>query len=488
MSMIQVKNLTFSYGGSPDLIFDHCSLILDTDWRLGLIGRNGRGKTTFLRILMGELPYEGEILHNVSFRYFPCRTVSEHETVLEIMQHICPDAEDWQFMKELSLLRTDTELLWRPYAGLSPGEQTKAQLAAFFCQHDSFQLIDEPANHLDLEAREQIAHYLQKKSGFILVSHDRTFLDACTDHIMSINRSDITVQAGSYSVWKENFDRRQAAEETRSAQLKKEIRKLQDSAERAARWAERTEAGKYGDGHVDRGFIGHKSAAMMKRSKAIADRRQRAAEEKKSLLKNQEYVSALQIDGLSHHSRTLVSFHDVSVSYEGTPVCGPLTFDVIQGEKTALCGKNGCGKSSLLKLLTGNPIPYKGTFRTAAGLIISYVPQESGFLKGTLRHLAEHRGISETLLLTILRKMDFSRAMFEKDIETYSAGQLRKVLLAASLCEKAHLYIWDEPLNYIDLYSRIQIEEMLKESGITLLFVEHDSTFTDRIADRRIFL
>lgn len=488
MSMIQVTDLTFSYGGSADLIFDHCSLNLDTEWRLGLIGRNGRGKTTFLRILMGELPYEGEIRHTVSFRYFPYRPDSGHVPALEIMEHIFPGGEEWQFMKELSQLHADPDLLWRFYDELSPGEQTKVQLAAYFCRQDAFQLIDEPANHLDQEARQQIAAYLRQKSGFILVSHDRAFLDACTDHTLSINRADITVQAGGYSVWKENFDRVQAEEEARSVQLKKEIRRLRSAAERTAVWADRTEAGKYGDGHVDRGFIGHKSAAMMKRSKAIAARRQKAADEKAALLKNREYASALQISGLSHHSRTLVSFRDVSVSYDGTPVCGPLTFDLMQGEKTALCGKNGCGKSSLLKLITGSPIPHTGTVRTAAGLVISYVPQESAFLKGSVRHFAGQRGIPETLLLTILRKMDFPRAMFEKDMEAYSAGQLRKVLLAASLCEKAHLYIWDEPLNYIDLYSRVQLEDMLMESGITLLFVEHDSTFTDRIAGRRIIL
>ena len=114
--------------------------------------------------------------------------------------------------------------------------------------------------------------------------------------------------------------------------------------------------------------------------------------------------------------------------------------------------------------------------------MISYVPQDTSHLRGTLSEFAEGNGIDESLFKAILRKMDFERVQFEKNMEDFSGGQKKKVLIAKSLCEQAHLYVWDEPLNFIDVYSRIQIEQLILEFAPTMLLVEHDSAFTDAIA------
>ncbi len=158
----------------------------------------------------------------------------------------------------------------------------------------------------------------------------------------------------------------------------------------------------------------------------------------------------------------------------------------MQGERIALTGKNGCGKSSVLKLICGENIKYTGEIFQAGGLIISVVPQSTEGLAGTLREYARESMVDETLFMTILRKMDFPRDQFDKRIENYSEGQKKKVLLAASLGKQAHVYIWDEPLNYIDVLSKIQIEQLILEYEPTLIFVEHDSTFTSNIATRVI--
>lgn len=159
-----------------------------------------------------------------------------------------------------------------------------------------------------------------------------------------------------------------------------------------------------------------------------------------------------------------------------------------QGDRIALTGHNGCGKSSVLKLLMGEKISYTGALYVAKGLKISYVPQNTDGLRGNLRDYAYEYGIDESLFKAILRKLDFSRLQFEKRIEEFSEGQKKKVLIARSLCEEAHLYIWDEPLNFIDVFSRMQIEELLLNSCPTLLFVEHDQTFSGRIKTKEVIM
>ena len=187
MSMIKIENLTFSYPTSYDNVFENVSFQVDTDWKLGFVGRNGRGKTTFLNLLLGKYEYSGKILSSVQFDYFPYPVSDKNRITEDILQEICPLAEEWELMRELSYLDVDVDVLWRPFETLSNGEQTKVLIAALFLNEGHFLLIDEPTNHLDAKARKSVAAYLKKKKGFILVSHDRRFLDDCVDYILSIN-------------------------------------------------------------------------------------------------------------------------------------------------------------------------------------------------------------------------------------------------------------------------------------------------------------
>lgn len=123
-----------------------------------------------------------------------------------------------------------------------------------------------------------------------------------------------------------------------------------------------------------------------------------------------------------------------------------------------------------------------------SGLVLSYVPQDTAHLRGSLTDYARESDVDRTLLLAILRKLDFPREQFEKDMADWSAGQKKKALIARSLCQSAHLYLWDEPLNYIDVWSRMQIEELLLAYRPTMLLVEHDSAFQRKIATKTIRL
>ena len=488
MSMIRVENLTFSYPSSYDTIFDNVTFQIDTDWKLGFVGRNGKGKTTLLNLFLGKYEYRGKIISSVQFDYFPYPVSDKKRMTEDILYEVCPLAEEWELMRELSYLDVSADVLWRRFETLSNGEQTKVLLAALFLNENHFLLIDEPTNHLDTNAREKVAAYLKKKKGFILVSHDRRFLDGCVDHILALNRTTIEVQSGNFSSWMENFQRQQEFETAQNERLKKDIGRLQRAAQRTSVWSDRIEASKYVNGPVDRGYLGHKAAKMMKRSKTIEARQQQAIEQKSALLKNAETVDTLKIYPLTYHSDLLVSFSDVSVIYDSTKVCEPIFFEIRQGERVVIDGKNGSGKSSLLKLLLNYPIEHTGTVAIGSGLIISYVPQDTSHLNGNLSKFAEKNNLDESLFKAILRKMDFERVQFGKNMEDFSGGQKKKVLIAKSLCEQAHLYVWDEPLNFIDVYSRMQIEHLIKQFAPTMLLVEHDIAFREAIATKVVKL
>ncbi len=229
MSIIQVKNLTFCYEGSYDNIFENVSFQIDTDWRLGLTGRNGRGKTTLLRLLQGKYPYQGTIQASVGFDYFPYDVPDPELCPMELLAHICPDVPQWRFLRELAPLEVSEDALYRPFSTLSGGEQSKLLLAMLFSRENRFLLIDEPTNHLDRTGRELVSRYLSGKKGFLLVSHDRAFLDGCVDHILSINRNSIDIQRGNFSSWYKNKQRQDAFELAQNQQLKKEIGRLQEA-------------------------------------------------------------------------------------------------------------------------------------------------------------------------------------------------------------------------------------------------------------------
>ncbi len=495
MALITVTDLTFGYDGSYDLLFEQASFQFDTNWHLGFLGRNGRGKTTFLQLLLGKLEYRGRISAPVDLAYFPFPVENPSFTGEEIAETICPGRPRWQLLREMGLLELEEGVLYRPFDTLSGGEQTKLLLCALFLREDRYLLIDEPTNHLDLHGREVLSRYLRKKQGFLLVSHDRAFLDGCIDHVLSLNKASIEVQRGNYSSWEENRRRRDEFEQASNERLKKEISRLQKTAREKAQWSDRSEREKIGFDPAKteksmgrRPYLAAQAKKSAKRAKAIRARQEATIEEKSKLLKDIQRTDALKIPALAYRAERLGEITELSIDYGNGPLFPPLSFALCRGERIALQGANGTGKSSILKLLCGLDIPFQGKVQLGQDVVISYVPQNTDFLRGSLQDFMEAQQLDATLFLAILRKLNFSREQFEKPLERYSAGQKKKVLIAQSLCTPAHLYIWDEPLNYIDLLSRGQIEDLLAQYHPTLIFVEHDRVFCDKIANKFIQL
>ena len=495
MSLINVTNLTFAYDGSYENIFENVSFQLDTNWKLGFTGRNGRGKTTFMNLLLGKYEYRGSISASVEFSYFPYHVDDPSMLAIDAVEAMHPDYEYWRVAREMDKLGLDDGVLYRPYGTLSNGEQTKLQLAVLFSKENNFLLIDEPTNHLDIQGRELVSRYLNSKRGFILVSHDRAFLDGCVDHILSINKSDIQVCKGDFSTWWENKARQDAFEQAENEKLKREISRLEETAREKAAWSNAAERSKFGVDPIKvdkpknyRSYQGAQAAKSMARAKAIEKRQNAAIEEKSKLLKNIERSDDLKIFQTPFHTKRLVELKGVTIDYGDGAVCENISFSIRMGDRIALQGANGSGKSSIIKLICGQDIPHTGEIWRGNGLKISYVNQDTSGLRGKLSDFARESGIDESLFLAMLAKLDVPKAQMEKDMSSLSAGQKKKVLLARSICEPSNLHIWDEPMNYIDVISRMQIEAVLREYQPTILFVEHDKAFCENVATKIVRL
>ena len=329
MSIIQVRNLTFGYDTSLKNIFENVSFNIDTDWKLGLIGRNGKGKTTFLKLLLGKYEYKGNISKNVEFDYFPFEVKNKNRLALEIAQEIAPNVQDWEFIKELNLLNTDADVLYKNFNILSGGEQVKVLLISLFLKENNFLLIDEPTNHLDIETRHNLVKYLKRKKGFILVSHDRDFLDNVVDHIIAINKTNIEIQKGNFSSWQENRDRQNNFELTQNEKLMHEINRLEIASKNTAKWSDKVEKTKYGTTNsgskVDKGYIGHQAAKMMKKSKVMENRIQKSIEEKSKLLNNIDINEELVIKPIFSRKNPLIIANNLQIKYNEVNIFKPVS-------------------------------------------------------------------------------------------------------------------------------------------------------------------
>lgn len=490
MAQINIQKLTFCYDGASENVFENASFSFDTNWKIGLIGRNGRGKTTLLNLLLGNMEYSGNISRNVHFDYFPYEVRDKKKTAIDILPEIYPKYDLWEVMKKLHDLELDEECLYQPFETLSNGQQTKLLLAVLFTKENNFLLIDEPTNHLDFQSRECVKRFLNKEKGYIVVSHDRDFIDACVDHIISINKNNIEIQKGNFSSWWENRKNQDNFEMNQNQKLKKDIARLEESVAQTQRWSDKVEKTKNGTRiaglRPDKGAIGHKAAKMAQRSKAIEFRQNKAIEAKSKLLKNIEKQDDLFLNSEHLKDNVLIEVKNLSIFYGEKKIFEGLNFSVENGDRVAICGQNGSGKTSLLKFILGEDIKYSGSIYKSGRLKISYISQKYDWLCGTLVDFAKENNIDQTRFLTMLIKLGFSRNLFDANLQDFSEGQKKKVLIAKSLCEEANLYVWDEPLNYIDVISRIQIEELLKDANITLIFVEHDNAFVRNIATKRV--
>ena len=500
MSNIRISNLSFRYDDSSENIFNNLNLNLDSTWKLGLVGRNGRGKTTFLNLLRGKLHGLGDIQTRLNFSYYPIKIADPANITLYELQKQA-NFEEWELDRELNLMNVNPDLLWQPFNTLSGGEQTKVLLALSFTNKDSFALIDEPTNHLDEDSRQEISNYLGKhEKGYIVVSHDRDFLNQVTDHILAIENTEIHLYQGNFATYEDTKQKRDEFNRERNQKLKGEINELHQQKEQFYHWAQKVEARKnIGRKYqhvlnrrtrLNKGAIGHAAAKMMKKSINARDRMDHKIQAKQGLMTNIEDIPELSMNFKANYHSTLLEIQHLDLQIDGKSLFKGLNLGVKNHGVVSREGRNGSGKSTFLKMLLDKAptVKYQGKYELADGLSISYLPQDFTEYKGTLHNFAYEHKISYEELLNNLKKMGFPRASFATPIEEMSMGQQKRVALAKSLVEPADLYLWDEPANYLDVFNQDQLIELLKKIKPAMLLIEHDEYFIEQVADQRVRL
>lgn len=521
MGNIIFRHVGFHYEAPYAEVFQDLDLLIDTGWRAGLVGRNGRGKTTLLALIHGDLaPSTGSLTVPVSTVRYPLRPAAPAETVFHVIKDAVAPFRTWEahmnllvevatesamveygevqarysdlggyeidarIMAELPRMALSEHLPERPFDSLSGGEQTRALIAALFLQRDCYPLIDEPTDHLDMAGREIVARYLAEKPGFLLVSHDRWLLDQCVDHIVSINKTDVRAMHGNYSVWKQQMDREEDFERRRKLNLQREIKSLDRAARDRRQGALKRESDK--TAHTDKGYIGHRARKQMKRALAIERRAERALEERRQLLQNEEKERRLKISSREQRAHALVTVNDISLQVADEVLFEHVSFTLERGDRVAIVGPNGSGKTSLLRAIMGEIEPREGIIRRPAHLAFACAYQNPRWDAGLLREHLRLEGVDETRFRQILGVLGVEGEVFERDLATMSQGQRKKVDLARSLIADADFLLWDEPMNYMDVTSREQVEQAVLEFEPTLVFVEHDHYFVERVATQRV--
>ena len=494
-------------------ILDGLTLQIDTGERVGSLGRNGAGKTTFFKILTGELDYDsGEVFVAPGKRlglisqipvYPPEYTVEDVlRTAFSRMERLKGEMDalaekmaagdssaatlkrygdlsarfeglggwdtDTAVSKVANGLTIDESMRSRLFSELSGGEKTRVNLGRLILEDTDILLLDEPTNHLDLQATVWLEEYISKFRGTVLtISHDRYFLDRTVTRIIEIADGKAAFYSGNYSFYAVEKERRYQERMKQYLKEQAKIRQLEKAADQMHLWA----------------FMGND--ALHKRAFSMEKRIQRMrTTEKPTKAKkmNAQFASrefrgdeVLQLRGLTKSFGDRTLFSDIYLRVE-------------PGERIALLGENGTGKTTLLNMIVGSERPDSGSIRLGPSVVTAYLPQIIRFahpersLLDTM--LYEKKGMTAQSARNRLAQYQFQGEDVFKSVSSLSGGELSRLRLCMLMDEQTSFLILDEPTNHLDIAAREWVEEAVEAFDGTLLFVSHDRYFINRFATR----
>jgi ATP-binding cassette subfamily F protein 3 len=481
--------------------------------KVGLVGRNGAGKTTLLRIALGrEEPDAGELvkanavriatvdqalqsdeserLHDYAAGAFAGLHAIESE--LRALEHRMADGEDSAALhdrydalthrfeneggyemvaeveKALSGLGFDKADFERRLGELSGGQKNRAMLARAILSSPDVLLLDEPTNHLDFNAVEFLEDYLARsKRAYLVVTHDRRFLDRVAEEIVDLENGRLSAYSGGYTAY-----RRQKAERVLSAT--RAFEKQQEFIEKEKEYIRRNIAG-----------VNSRQAKGRRTKLERVERLEKPVEDGTSV--------AFRFDAARIGGRSFLRAKDLDAGYApGSPIVRGVSFELLRGERLAILGENGTGKTTLLKTLAGRLAPLAGSVATGHDVSIGYYDQELRDLDPRRRAIDavwdQHPQETEEAMRSYLARFAFRGDDVFAGIDGLSGGEKGRLTLAVVMRQRHNLLLLDEPTNHLDLDSREALEESLEDFPGSIVFVSHDRAFIDRLATRVIDL
>lgn len=519
MTICSVNNVTKSFGGNT--IFENISLEIKNGERVGLVGRNGSGKTTIFGLLTGmesldagaihmkkgtrighvaQIPKFDEVMtvYDVLSSAFKVEkelekemhaleknmAVEQEQSALEkLMERYGVIQEKFAFLGgyeiEANIMKVAnglqvTDLFSRVFTELSGGEQTKVSLAYMLLQKPDLLLLDEPTNHLDLFAVEWLEQFLKEYTGTVMViSHDRYFLDEVVTKIFDLEDGEIHVYHTNYSQFVEEKEERLLQEFQAYQEQQKKIKKMKEAIKRLREWANQANPPNEGL---------HKRARNMERALERIEKLKRPILERKQM--------GLQFEGQERSGKDVVVMKEVSKGFAGRPLFEQANLHVRFQERAAIVGRNGTGKTTLLKLLLEEINPDVGEIRIGSSVKIGYLSQHTyGNVKSNvLEAFREYVAVTEGEARHILAKFLFYGPAVFKKVTQLSGGEKMRLRLAQLMYQDINFLILDEPTNHLDIESREVLEEALEQYNGTILAVSHDRYFLNKLFEKTYWI
>ena len=523
--LINASDISKSYGA--ETLLKNVTFTISPGEKVGLVGPNGSGKTTLLRIILRQLePDQGDIViaDAPEIGYVRQDIVDDEGSTVgkallgdmdelearldKIRKEITASPDDegelakYEVLEEELATRFGSDYRSRCEktlaqfgfsAGrsgekvneLSPGERARLELARVLVRRPDILVLDEPTNFLDIGQREWLERFLEEFSGTVLVvSHDRVFLNRVVNRVFELRRGRLTVYEGDYDDYADARAQEQARLEHEHDVQQKGIHKLERMAEERKVWSARREKTKASA--ADSGFESARAAKMAKRARHAGKRIEQtvAQHEAKKPFSEKKPKPGLVTEDLPD-KRALLA-RGLSKSFKTKTVVKGASFEMRTGERVALIGPNGSGKTVLLRMLVSELKPDEGEAQFGAGTKVGYFPQDVTFLdlKRTALEEVMESGASQETARTVLGTLLLPKGLAEKKLSELSAGERSKVLLARILAGGANLLILDEPTNHLDIDALLAMESLLSQAPCALLFASHDRAMLGRLADR----